>query len=131
MTAFAIISFVRRSRTGASTKPVGDQSEEDILAEKRQATFAERDREEKQEAARRQEEWEEVESSALAGGGLRRMPEEAKRSRIGESTIGGVSYTQRSHKKERLMSRSRRQQHPAMCAPLHLLWTPWTTARPT
>ncbi len=63
-------------------------SEEALLAEKRRRVFEERDREERQEAERRKNEWEEVESSAL--GGLRRMPEGIKRSRLGESTIGGV-----------------------------------------
>ena len=64
-------------------------SEEALLEEKRNRVFEQRDREERQEAERRKNEWEEVESSAL--GGLRRMPEGMKRSRFGDSTIGGVS----------------------------------------
>lgn len=64
-------------------------SEEALLEEKRKRVFEQRDQEERQEVERRRNEWEEVESSAL--GGLRRMPEGMKRSRFGDSTIGGVS----------------------------------------
>lgn len=66
-------------------------SEEALLEEKRKRVFDQRDREERRETERRRNEWEEVESCAL--GGLRRMPEGIKRSRVGDSTIGGVSVT--------------------------------------
>ncbi len=61
-------------------------SEEALLAEKRARTFERQDQEERREAARRKEEWEEVQESALG----RRVPEEMKRSRFGDSTVGGV-----------------------------------------
>jgi hypothetical protein len=64
-------------------------SEEALLAERTQQTFHENDLAEQREEARRRQEWEQVETSAL--GGLRKMPADKLRSRIGESTIGGVS----------------------------------------
>jgi hypothetical protein len=65
-------------------------SEESLLAERTRRTFEEQDLAEEREEKRRREEWEEVETSAL-GGGMRRMPADKLRSRIGESTVGGVS----------------------------------------
>jgi len=64
-------------------------SEEALLAERTKQTFAQRDMTERQEETRRRREWEEVETSAL--GGMRRMPSDKLRSRIGDSAIGGVS----------------------------------------
>lgn len=65
-------------------------SEESLLAERTRRTFEEQDLAEQQEEKRRRHEWEQVETSAI-GGGMRRMPTDKLRSRIGESTIGGVS----------------------------------------
>lgn len=61
--------------------------EEKLLDEKR--AFERQDKEDREEEARLRAEWEEVQERE---GGLRRVPEEKKRSRVGESTIvGGVS----------------------------------------
>jgi hypothetical protein len=65
-------------------------SEESLLAERTRRIFEDRDRAEQHEEKRRREEWEQVETSAV-GGGMRKMPADKLRSRIGESTIGGVS----------------------------------------
>ncbi|ORY34045.1 hypothetical protein BCR39DRAFT_518237 [Naematelia encephala] len=89
--AFIIISYLRSASKKKSKRTAQPILEEKVLEDKRKAVFAERDREERREADRRKAEWEEVESSAL--GGMRRVPEERKRSRIGESTIGGSETT--------------------------------------
>jgi hypothetical protein len=71
-------------------------SQESLLREKQARVFEERDREERHEAERRRHEWEEVESSAF--GGLRKMPEDKKRSYwANQSTIGGVSASVQRH----------------------------------
>lgn len=64
--------------------------EEKLLDERR--AYAERERQDRREEAERMEEWEEAQSRAS---GLRRIPEERKRSVAGESTIGGVSVTRK------------------------------------
>ncbi|ORX36695.1 hypothetical protein BD324DRAFT_461464 [Kockovaella imperatae] len=87
--AFVLISFLFRpkaARSSRQTDPTG-MSEADLLAEKASRLEERQAREASEEEARRRREWEEVESSAL--GGLRKMPEERKRT----STIGGSETT--------------------------------------
>lgn len=96
--AFLIITYLLRPKSKASRRSHADEkkpmSQESLLEEKQARVFEERDREERHEAERRRHEWEEVESSAL--GGLRKMPEDKKRSYwANQSTIGGVSATVR------------------------------------
>jgi hypothetical protein len=83
-----ILSYV--SRSPKSKKVKGDEKEktieEKLLDERR--GFAARDKEDKLEEERLRAEWEEVQERS---GGLRAIPEGKKRSKVGESTIGGVS----------------------------------------
>jgi hypothetical protein len=105
--AFLLITLCGRSRKQPTKviRPASDKnpmSEEALLAEKQARAFDARDQDEKDEAARRREEWEQVESSALGERGLRRTPAEAKRSEVGDSTIGGVSaVVRRLHQTDR------------------------------
>lgn len=88
--AFMIISYVSKSPKGSAKKLEGEteKTTEEKLLDERRASAA-RDREDREEEERLRAEWEEVQERS--SGGLRRIPEERKRSRVGESTVGGVS----------------------------------------
>ncbi|KAI9639842.1 uncharacterized protein MKK02DRAFT_40169 [Dioszegia hungarica] len=90
--AFMIISYVSKSPKGSAKRLEGEteKTTEEKLLDERRASAA-RDREDREEEERLRAEWEEVQERS--SGGLRRIPEERKRSRVGESTVGGSETT--------------------------------------